>query len=141
MPTAAEKFRSLLKKNDHYQAEAYQFVYDALDYTLENVVNDERKDRHVSADELLEGIRRYGIDQFGCLAKVVFEFWGVRSTSDWGDVVYNLIQYDLLRKQSCDHREDFNDVYDFEEVFENLTIVFNYSREKKQWSTVYVREQ
>ncbi len=37
--TAADKFRKLLDSESSYDPEAYNFVYDALDYTLRNVVN------------------------------------------------------------------------------------------------------
>ena len=36
--TAAEKFRTLLRNDRRFDAEAYNFVYEALDFTLKNVV-------------------------------------------------------------------------------------------------------
>ncbi|HLU47309.1 MAG TPA: Minf_1886 family protein, partial [Planctomycetota bacterium] len=74
MSAAAEKFQKLLRTDHRYDAEAYSFVYDALDYTLRHVVPASRraKGQHVAGPELLEGIRRYGIEQFGCLARAVF---------------------------------------------------------------------
>ena len=35
--TAAEKFRNLLARDRRYDAEAYNFIYEALDWTLKNV--------------------------------------------------------------------------------------------------------
>ena len=69
---------------------------------------------HVSGAELCESVRRLGLRQFGSLAAPVFGHWGVRSTSDIGDIVYNLIEAGDLEKTPADSRADFDDVYDFE---------------------------
>ena len=64
--TAAEKFRTLLRNDRRFAAEAYNFVYEALDFTLKNVVRKTPDgNQHVSGQELLEGVKRYSIDQFG----------------------------------------------------------------------------
>ena len=44
--------------------------------------------------------------------------WGVHSTSDIGEIVYNLIEAGLMRKSANDRREHFDDVFDFEDAFE-----------------------
>lgn len=135
---AAEKFRRLLSSDRRYDAEAYNFVYEALDWTLKHVASSEgRRGQHVTGRELLEGIRQYAIEQFGCLAKTVFESWGVRTTDDFGEIVFNLVEYDLMGKQDSDTKEDFHDVYSFEEVFD-VSPVFCYSAEKDEWKAAYV---
>ncbi len=137
--TAAEKFRALLKNDGRYDAEAYNFVYEALDFTLKNLVKARPgSSQHVSGQELLEGIRQYGIDQFGCLARTVLGSWGVSRTADFGEIVFNLVEHDLMGKQDADSKADFESIYDFAEVFE-LTPVFCYSREKDEWQTAYVQ--
>jgi uncharacterized repeat protein (TIGR04138 family) len=135
---AAEKFQRLLQKDARYDPEAYNFVYEALDYTLKHVVKIEgRPNHHVKGHELLEGIRRHSIEQFGCLAKTVLESWGVRSTDDFGVIVFNLVEHDLMGKQESDRPEDFQSVYDFAEAFD-VTPVFCYSREREEWKAAYV---
>ena len=58
--TAAEKFRNLLATDERYDAEAYNFIYEALDWTLKKVSKkDGRGSQHVTGKELLEGIRRF----------------------------------------------------------------------------------
>ena len=52
------------------------------------------------------------------MAKVVLNDWGVRSTGDFGEIVYNLIGIGLMKKSDTDRREDFDDVFDFDETFE-----------------------
>jgi uncharacterized repeat protein (TIGR04138 family) len=136
--TAAEKFRSLLATDKRFDAEAYNFIYEALDWTLKHVAKSERKgSQHVTGRELLEGIRQFSIEQFGCLARTVLETWGVHSTDDFGEIVFNLVAYDLMGKQDSDSRQDFHGVYDFEEVFD-LSPVFSYALDRDEWKAAYV---
>ena len=43
--------------------------------------------------------------------------WGVRSTSDIGNIVYNMIAAGGLEKTESDSRSDFDNLFDFETVF------------------------
>ena len=76
-----------------------------------------QRSQHVSGRELLEGLRAHALDQFGPLAKTVLESWGVRRCTDFGDIVFNLIEYNIFSKTDNDRREDFADIYDFDEAF------------------------
>ena len=71
--------------------------------------------RHLTGQELCEAIRLFAQEQFGLMAKCVLNSWGVHTTSDFGEIVYNLIRAGEMRKTPNDQREDFDDVYDFEE--------------------------
>jgi len=136
--TAAEKFRNLLAADKRFDAEAYNFIYEALDWTLKHIVRSEgRGSQHVSGKELLEGIRQFAIEQFGCLARTVLESWGVNSTDDFGEIVFNLVEHDLMGKQESDSKEDFRSMYDFSEAFD-LAPVFCYSPERDEWKAAYV---
>jgi uncharacterized repeat protein (TIGR04138 family) len=73
-----------------------------------------RASGHVTGRELCEMIRQLALSQFGSLAATVFEHWGVRSTSDIGEIVYNLIAAGDLEKTPSDSRSDFDNVFDFE---------------------------
>jgi uncharacterized repeat protein (TIGR04138 family) len=92
---------------------------------------------HVSGQELLEGVRLLAIEQFGCLAETVLATWGVHGTEDFGEIVFNLVEFDLMGKQESDTKEDFRSVYDFQEVFD-VSPVFAYSPEEDLWSAAYV---
>ncbi len=107
-----------------YHHNAYQFVFAALRYTqgqLRRSAADEPEDeeRHISGAELLEGIRRLGIRQFGLMARTVFRHWGVHSTGDFGRVVFELIERGEMRKTEGDQLGDFFDLFDFEDVFDH----------------------
>jgi uncharacterized repeat protein (TIGR04138 family) len=62
-------------------------------------------------------LRLFAIEQFGFMAKWVLKSWGIHSTSDFGELVYNMIAVNLMRKSETDRREDFNEVFDFDNAF------------------------
>ncbi len=108
-----EGVKTILQRDRRYAREAYEFVREALEYT--RVWMDRRG--HLSGQELLEGIRKYALDQFGPMAKTVLNLWGVRSCEDFGHIVFNLVDEKVLSKTQEDSLEDFRDGYDFEETF------------------------
>ena len=77
----------------------------------------DRQERHLTGQELCEAIRLYAIEQFGYMAKSVLNHWGVQSTKDFGEIVFNLIEIGQMRKTSGDRREDFKEVFEFEKGF------------------------
>lgn len=109
-----EGVRAICEADSRFDRAAYFFVFDALDHTLEK---DGRKG-HISPQRLLEGVKSYAREKFGYLAFTVFDCWGVRSTEDFGEIVFNLVDHDLMKKTESDRKEDFADQYDFERVFE-----------------------
>jgi uncharacterized repeat protein (TIGR04138 family) len=104
---------AIVDRDPRYRPEAYSFVMLALGFTVAQL----EAPRHVTGQELSEGIRRYAIEQFGPMARTVFEHWGVRETQDFGHIVFNLIGAGLLGRTDTDRLEDFAGVYDFETVF------------------------
>jgi len=109
------EIEKIIEEDPRYREEAYLFVLKAVEWVIDELPSP----RHVSAWELLDGIRRYAIEKFGPMAKEVFNFWGIKKTDDFGYIVYNLIDHNLLRKSEEDRLEDFFGVYDFKDVFEN----------------------
>jgi uncharacterized repeat protein (TIGR04138 family) len=57
------------------------------------------------------------LTRFGMLARDVLEDWGIRSSSDVGDIVYSLIESGDLKRSPTDSRADFDNVLDFDRVF------------------------
>lgn len=137
MPTAEEKFDRLLKNHKEYDEKAYDFIYDALDYTLKNIGKIKVKNQHVSVEELSQGFRLHAIDQFGCLAKTVLNEWGIKTTRDIGNIVFNLIDYNLMGMEPFDTKEQFNDLYNFKEVF-NLKPIVSYLPKEDRWIISYI---
>jgi len=137
----AHPIARLLRRDRRYKLEAYAFLFDALEYAHNSLglgkethvdeieppqaeveepeTPDEpgsRPERHVTGQELCEAARRYALEQYGLMAKCVLNSWGIRKTGDFGEIVYNLIKIGRMRKTKNDRREDFDDVYDFDQA-------------------------
>ena len=112
--TVEDLLEEITKCDSRYSIEAYSFIREALDYT----VNKLNKPRHVSANELLEGIREFALQEFGPLSKRVLFEWGIHSCEDIGNIVFNLVDIGLLGKTKEDRLESFQEGYDFHEALE-----------------------
>ncbi|MGH7570551.1 MAG: Minf_1886 family protein [Gemmatimonadota bacterium] len=97
-----------------YDERAYAFVLAALEQVVERLP----QRRHVTGRELAEGCRELGLRLYGPLARTVLEHWRIRSTRDIGEIVFNLLEVGVLSKDERDSRDDFDEVFDFADVFE-----------------------
>ena len=101
------------EEDGRYAKEGFLFILSGLEHTLSKLP----KRRHLSGQELSRGIAEYAREQYGYLAKMVLENWGVRSTMDYGEIVYLLINEGIMNRTEEDRLEDFRDVFDFESEF------------------------
>ncbi len=114
----AEALDSIVKIDPRYERDAYIFLRDALDFTTKQQKKVKGTSvRHVSGPELLEGLRQYALKEFGPMVMTVFGSWGIHSSEDIGNMVFNLIGAGIFGKTEKDSIEDFRNVYDFQEVF------------------------
>lgn len=128
----------LLREDRRYKLEAYAFVFEALNYAHEvlglgaekpsEVDPTEKRnktkareqtkakepEKHLSGQQLCEAIRLYALEQYGYMAKIVLNTWGVNNTGDFGEIVFNLIRIKQMKKTKEDRREDFDNVFDFD---------------------------
>jgi uncharacterized repeat protein (TIGR04138 family) len=120
-PDFSEIVAQICKEDSRYDRKAYDFVRLGLEHTVKELRKRDsaraERSRHVSGPELLDGLRAYALEQFGPLTKTVLNAWGITSCRDIGEVVFNLIEYNVFSKTENDRREDFSDVYDFDEAF------------------------
>ena len=100
-------------KEPRFDERAYLFVLGALEYCQQRL--DER--RHISGKELALACRDLALEKFGVMAALVLEHWGVHSSADLGDVVFTLVDLGLLMSQPSDSRDEFADVFDFDQAF------------------------
>jgi uncharacterized repeat protein (TIGR04138 family) len=114
-----DRIQAVRKRDRRFSRQAYYFVLDALDYTMQELGRDQLtgEERHVGGRELLLGIKEYAANQFGPMAPIVFGQWGVRGTEDFGEIVFNLIDAELLSRRPNDSRLDFVEGFDFEATF------------------------
>jgi len=137
---------ALLDRDRRYTLDAYLFVLEALTFAqdalgfgqeppleeIEPVGADEpaaagktrsrtrprrQAERHVSGQQLCEAARLYGLQQYGFMAPTVLAAWGIRRTGDIGEIVFNMIDIGQMRKTRSDRREDFHDVFAFNDAF------------------------
>jgi len=103
-------------RDPRYKPDSYEFVMQALNFTQKEF----KKEGHISGQELLEGIRKFALEQYGPMAKTVLQHWGITRTSDFGNIVFNMIGQKLLSKTENDTLDDFEGVYDFETAFKHI---------------------
>jgi uncharacterized repeat protein (TIGR04138 family) len=120
-PDFSEIVSLICKEDPRFDKRAYGFIRLGLDHTVKELRKKDPgrggKSFHVSGRELLDGLRIYALDQFGPLAKTVLNDWGIKRCSDFGDIVFNLIEYNVFSKTTDDQRADFADIYSFDEAF------------------------
>lgn len=114
-------WESIRQQAGPYPLEAYHFVREGLSYTANMVFGEDGSmsdlDRHVTGQELCLGLKNYAVDQWGMLAPVVLECWGIRASDDFGRIVFAMIDAGLMSRRPADAPEDFRGVFDFREVF------------------------
>jgi uncharacterized repeat protein (TIGR04138 family) len=108
-----ELFAALRARNPRYPEAAYVFVLGALNYVLERLP----EPRHITGGEMAGGVRDMAIERFGPMARTVLEHWGIEQTADVGEIVFALVESGVLIKQEEDTRDDFIDVFDFDDAF------------------------
>ena len=141
----AHPLSQLLQRDRRYKLDAYLFVLESLSYGQESLgmgaeppaedleptsspaaeggrsprsrARRRQPERHVSGRELCDAARQYALQQYGYLAPTVLGSWGVHRTADFGEIVFNMIEIGQMRKTKRDKREDFHDVYDFNDAF------------------------
>ena len=118
MPLMNDEFLDIVteicEKDDRYHIESYEFVMEALHFSQRKF----KKEKHVTGPELLQGIKLLLLQKFGPLTRSVLKHWGINQTDDFGNIVFNLVQFRILSKNDQDHYDSFKNAYDFNEVFE-----------------------
>src|SRR5438067_603087 len=113
----------IVRRDRRYAYEAYEFVFAALAHTQkmlgklpEEPAAEADGTHHVSGPELLDGVRDLALREFGLMARTVFRLWGINATGDFGEIVFNLIEANLMSKTNEDCRADFVGVYDLDQA-------------------------
>ena len=111
---AEEILQHLRDRNPRFHGKAYLFLLSALHTVLEGL----KEPRHISGTELAHGVRDLALSKYGPMARTVLGHWGIHSTDDLGEMVFAMVDCGVLIKREEDRMEDFQGLFDFEEVFE-----------------------
>ena len=109
-----ETLEKIAIEDGRFSLAMIKFVYEGLAYTAKKIVTEPE---HISGQKLCEGLRQLAIEKWGRLALLVLNTGGVRTTRDFGEIVYLMIKHKWMSAQPTDSIEDFDDVYDFKTVF------------------------
>jgi uncharacterized repeat protein (TIGR04138 family) len=111
---SVNELEQIAKEDGRYRVEALLFVLQSLEYLVNNL----EEHRHVSGEELSDGVREFAQKCFGLMARTVLAEWGITKTDDVGKIVYLLIDRGWMNRTEEDRLEDFFDVFDFTEAFD-----------------------
>ena len=116
--TFQQAVAEICARDPRFAAESYFFLREALDFTVKALKKPaEGMERHVTGQELSDGVRQYVLQEFGPMALTVLRAWGLQRTEDFGEIVFNLVASGKLGKTEKDDRADFANGYDFFETF------------------------
>lgn len=117
--------RAIFERAGGFSPACLPFIRDGLAHTVEMVhgqpesalMDLEDEQRHVSGAQLCLGLRDYAIQRYGLMSRSVLGRWGIRSTRDFGKIIFAMVEAGLMRKTDDDTLEDFDGVYEFDEAF------------------------
>ena len=116
---ARQSVEQIAEKDGRYHPNAVKFLYEGLAYTVREQREEQDPDQphHVTGQQLCDGLAGLATERWGRLAKTVLNHWGIKTTRDFGEIVYLMIENNLMSKKPEDSIEDFMGVYDFEDRF------------------------
>ena len=111
-------------QDGRYPLDAYVFLRQGLEHTTRRLGAEtpDSHPGHVSGQELCVGLRELAWQRWGRLAPAVLRRWNIRTTRDFGEMVYFLISVGAMSRQESDRIEDFDNVYDLRAAFDSLPI-------------------
>ncbi len=101
----------IVAHDNRYHRDAYDFLRQALDHTLEELCGEELQEhRHVTGRELVHGVVSYAQNEFGSMAVSVLDAWGMDEDADIGEMVFNLIEEGAFGRSDEDDISHFSNV-------------------------------
>ncbi len=133
-----------LAASTKYPVDAFIFIQRGLDYTSGNIHGEleqpdpapeseseselghqddetEQADlmasRHVTGQQLCDGLREFAIEQYGLMARTVLRSWNITTCADFGNLVFAMVDAEMMQRTDQDTIDDFVDVYNFADAF------------------------
>lgn len=120
--TSRKSLDQVVAECGRYPIEAFEFVRTGLNYAVQRIHGDTTgmgdQECHVSGQQLCEGLRDFAIRRYGVMAKAVLAHWRIQRTSDFGRIVFAMVDNKLMQKTEDDDIRDFDNVYDFRTAFD-----------------------
>ena len=98
------KINDFCQQSGKYAPDAYEFITSCV---IDQVNNLDRV-RHLSAQELVLGIKQQLRNQFGFLACDILKEWNIKRPSDIGVIVFDLINLNILCAADDDRQSDLD---------------------------------
>ena len=111
-----KSLEKIAREDGRFTPRAVRFVYEGLGYTAKKILVEPA---HVTGQTLCEGLKKLAVEKWGRLAVLVLNSWNIKTTRDFGEIVYLMIKNKWMSAQPTDSIDDFNDVYDFKTVFKD----------------------
>jgi uncharacterized repeat protein (TIGR04138 family) len=144
-----DQLARVIGRDSRYTIEAYAFVLESLRLARQRKLKEQARQQartkaargrrkaaspskptdpgidpgHVTGPELCHAARRLAVRSYGLMAVSVLARWGLHSTSDIGEIVYNLIVSGDLEKTPNDSRADFDNVFDFAKALRPKSLI------------------
>lgn len=103
-----------------YPVDAFHFLRRGLDHTVHGIHENPEKmtehERHVSGEQLSEGLRDFAIHQYGPMARTVLRRWNINRTEDFGHIVFAMVEGGLMQATEEDSVSDFQSIYDLDDA-------------------------
>lgn len=112
-----KKLDQIAREDGRYDPQAVQFVYEGLGYTAKKVIE---HPEHITGQTLCLGLKKLASERYGRMAKLVLNSWNIKTTRDFGEIVFLMIENKWMSAQPTDSIEDFDNVYDFKNAFKDL---------------------
>jgi uncharacterized repeat protein (TIGR04138 family) len=126
-----KSIKEIAELDGRYSLRAFEFVQEGLGRTVKKHYGDEIENEgphHVTGKQLCYSLAEFASGKWGRMAKVVLNQLGIKSTNDFGNIVYLMVENKWMHARPEDTIEEFDDVYNFEEVFEKN---YQFSHEKR----------
>jgi uncharacterized repeat protein (TIGR04138 family) len=116
-----KSIEEIAKLDGRFPLRAFEFVHEGLGRTVKKNHGDETENQgphHITGKQLCLGLAEFASEKWGRMAKVVLNQLGIKSTLDFGAIVYLMVEHKWMYARPQDSIDEFKDVYSFENVFE-----------------------
>ena len=138
----AEVVEQICEKDLRFSFDAYHFVQEGLNHTLKSLKRGgQHAHRHVSGQELLHGLREFALKEYGPMSKAVLNEWGIKTTDDIGQIVFNLVSASVLGKNDTDSPGDFKNVFSFDDAFVKPFVPRNVTPSMRKTSSTKIKKR